>query len=633
VDGFSLGVTSEPDLIAENRALRQRAEHLEQQLALVYTFGRATRSIALAIPVVALLVLGYQQRWTADDAFIDFRVVEQLLAGHGPVYNIGQRVEAFTSPLWLVLLTLFAGLHVPVEVAAVGLGIVLSVGGLALAELGAMRLLRFDSATTTPDTARIVVPLGAIAFVAVPAVWDYVTSGLETGLVFGWIGLAFWLLSWQVTREPTARIARSGWLGVGRGRLATAAVIGLGPLARPDLLLVSLPFLAALAVECCQSPGKTSRPRRLLALAIAAGAVPFLYEIFRAGYFVALEPNTAFAKEAGGIYWAHGGAYWGDFVESYVLWIPLAALSAWWFGTFLKRWEARDWTVLAIWAAPVVGAFLDVLYVLRVGGDFMHGRMLLPGFLCFVLPLAAVAIPVGRGSSRWPGAFAVVVISWSIVCALFLRVPYLGGISTDDISDERGFYVGTAANAHPVTIADHAKDPAAIDGTLIQQRAGKGPPALVIPDDAPPGMKGREVPFSADLSPAINLVVAREAIGLRGYNAGPNVFLFDRHGLTDPISGRFRLERRVARPGHEKDTHYAWIVALFSNPTPALTNPDVAAARAALACGDLLALRHAVQDPLTPARFVANLGLAWRLTSLRIPGSPTDAQRTFCGTG
>jgi arabinofuranosyltransferase len=39
-----------------------------------------------------------------EDAFINFRVVDQVFAGHGPVFNAGQRVEAFTSPLWLAVL-------------------------------------------------------------------------------------------------------------------------------------------------------------------------------------------------------------------------------------------------------------------------------------------------------------------------------------------------------------------------------------------------------------------------------------------------------------------------------------------------------------------------------------------------
>ena len=44
-------------------------------------------------------------RWTSDDAFINFRIVENILNGDGPVYNQGIRVESGTSPLWLAVVT------------------------------------------------------------------------------------------------------------------------------------------------------------------------------------------------------------------------------------------------------------------------------------------------------------------------------------------------------------------------------------------------------------------------------------------------------------------------------------------------------------------------------------------------
>src|SRR3712207_8045404 len=42
-------------------------------------------------------------------SFINFRVVDHLLAGHGPVWNEGERIEIGTSTLWLALLTVAYG--------------------------------------------------------------------------------------------------------------------------------------------------------------------------------------------------------------------------------------------------------------------------------------------------------------------------------------------------------------------------------------------------------------------------------------------------------------------------------------------------------------------------------------------
>jgi arabinofuranosyltransferase len=54
--------------------------------------------------VLFLRVLHYS--WVTDDAFITFRYVINFVSGDGPVFNIGERVQGFTHPLWFMLLSL-----------------------------------------------------------------------------------------------------------------------------------------------------------------------------------------------------------------------------------------------------------------------------------------------------------------------------------------------------------------------------------------------------------------------------------------------------------------------------------------------------------------------------------------------
>ena len=69
-------------------------------------------------------------RHVADDAVINLRVTAQLLAGNGPVFNPGERVEAVTSPLWVAVLTVSSVLTpVRLEWLAVVLGIALPSSG------------------------------------------------------------------------------------------------------------------------------------------------------------------------------------------------------------------------------------------------------------------------------------------------------------------------------------------------------------------------------------------------------------------------------------------------------------------------------------------------------------------------
>ena len=54
-----------------------------------------------------LLMFGwvfYVTAWVTEDAFITFRVIENLLNGYGPRWNIDERVQVFTHPLWMFLL-------------------------------------------------------------------------------------------------------------------------------------------------------------------------------------------------------------------------------------------------------------------------------------------------------------------------------------------------------------------------------------------------------------------------------------------------------------------------------------------------------------------------------------------------
>jgi len=112
--------------------------------------------------------------------------------------------------------------------------------------------------------------------------------------------------------------------------------------------------------------------------------------------------------------------------------------------------------------------------------------------------------------------------------------------------------------------------------------------------------------------------------------AGPDIHVIDRLGLTDPVAARLLLPAR-GRPGHEKLLPEAWIVARFGDPAAAAAAfPDAPEAARALGCGELARLVRAVDDPLTLARFTANLRDAWALSRLRIPADPASARERFC---
>jgi arabinofuranosyltransferase len=165
----------------------------------------------LAIPLVGLAWAGSANARIVDDGFIYLRVVHQLASGNGPVFNVGERVESFTGPAWLLVLTTL-DLVTPfrLEWIAVVTGIGCTVAGTAFAMSGAARLVRRS------DRNAFVVPYGAIVLVVLSPMWVYASAGLETGLVFLWLGICMHMLATWATSHP--------------GRITTpqAIVLGLG---------------------------------------------------------------------------------------------------------------------------------------------------------------------------------------------------------------------------------------------------------------------------------------------------------------------------------------------------------------------------------------------------------------------
>lgn len=584
--------------------------------------GRGRRSLpltvaqflVLAVPVVFLGAMVWKYRTIYDDGFINLHVVQQVLAGHGLVFNQGQRVEAFTSPLWLFILLFFAVVTpFPLVWVAVVLGIVFTLGGVTLAMVASARLFRRRSPRA------FLLPLGALILMALFPLWTLATTGLETGLTCLWVGTCLFLLvRWSATGTGVP------WY--------TAVVLGLGPLVRPELLLDSLVFLGALLFLQRATQRWPDRVRLVLLMA----ALPFLYQVFRMGYYGELVSNTAIAKEASSFRVGLGVRYLWNFVEPYWLLVPLIAVAAGAYlplaASFRQRGDDRSFWVLL--AFPIAGV-LNAGYITAVGGDYMHARLLLPATFAVFLPVSVV--PVAR---RY--AISLVVVPWAIACAVALRPPFAWPTVGP-------FWLRTQPRG--VTLAQFGwapGDPARSwytgPGLYYQNTTYTVPVRLDVP--AAPGERLPQVALSA--------------IGLISYAFGPGFNVVDEYGLAEPIDAHFALAHR-GLTGHEKPLPTDWLIALMTAPgsseqqidqlqrSPAnvrLTNPQqaplvtghalevqVAWARATLQCPAIRSFVHSYTAPMTVGLFFSNIVHAFSRTSLTIPPDPEQAYHKFCGPG
>jgi len=570
------------------------------------------QAAVLAVPVVWVLVVGWAHRWMTEDGFIYLRVVQQIRAGNGPVFNAGERVEAFTGTLWVALLAI-ADLVTPVrlEWLSILLGLVATAAAVALSLAGARRLW----AGYAGDA--LFVPLGALVFVAVFPLWAYATSGLETGMVFAWLGGCLWILAaWA--RDPKARMS-----------VPSAVILGLGWLVRPEMAVFSAAFVVVVMAAQWSKDGWRQRAR----LVAAALAVPLAYQIFRMGFYGSLASNTAIAKEGGRTNWERGWRYLQDFVGPYWLWVPAAGLLVGGYlplGSLLRRARARRRGVVV--AAFVACGALNALYVVVVGGDYHHARMFLPALFALCAPVAAV--PVARAHVA-----GIVVAAWAVAAVVsfrpdqhegdnwlangFLAPRDFGNVTSDDYGwGESGpnlaWYTGPAYYYEA--------------GIYLYRQADM------------PTRSDLDLPFGAFWG-----------VGVSGYAVGHDFHVLDQMGLADSFTAHLRREPSVAPryPGHEKPIPAAWLAArvtpagsapapanfpTLANPTtPSLTGAEfqeqVAWARAALKCDGIAELLDSTEEPLSARGFVTNVLRSFEQTRVRIPADPEEAYHRFCGTG
>jgi hypothetical protein len=454
--------------------------------------------VATAVALVCGLVRAVRLRWTCDDAFITFRYADNWIGGLGPVYNAGERVEGYTHFLWLCLIAAARGLGLDPVVVAQTLGIAAYGAGIVLFAVVAHRLL---------GRGRAILPMTALAlaFHFDMAVWA--TGGLESALFTLLLGLAFAAL----VLVPVDR----------RHRLAAAGFgFALAILTRPDGVVPAAVALVYVAAEA--RAGHRPLGRAILAFT----AVPLLmlvpHLIWKLAYYGSLLPNTYYAKSGGDTWFRQGFLYIGLYLRVYLSSFVIAlAIPPLFLAIRRGTWkeDPRDRALLL--GIAIVLAYL-VLFVAKVGGDFMYARFVLP-----VVPLIYLCGEIGihKIFDRRPVVLAVLLIA----------VPLLV-LSETNRRDE--LYAG----------------------------AEEGPKGRF----GPSGVTDEHAYYTREGSDGRNMIETYRYVGegLARYFEGTNVrvllggqaclgyygrfaYCLEHWGLTDAYVAHLPVERR-SRPGHEK---------------------------------------------------------------------------------
>jgi len=355
--------------------------------------------LALLALVFAVLV---RTAWMSDDAEITLRCVMNFIHGYGPTFNIDERVQAFTHPLWFILISVFTLLLGNVFAATFALSIFLS-------------LVTWWLLTTRLATSFWPGMLAGTTLLLSKAFVDYSTSGLENPLSHFILMLGL-ILGFKYL-ESSRRDARSL-----RNCLGVFALIYLS---RPDLVLLIFPFSLVLLWTSHISLRETAK------LILAAISPELVWTFFSLFYYGAPFPNTAYAKLGSGIPAAEitrqGLVYLFESFSRDPITLSITAL-----GILLALRQSLASRAIA------AGIILYLAYVVNIGGDFMTGR-----FLTAPLLGAAVIIARTRMSKTETAIVAVVIVGLGAISApatilsgakYFDQAMYQSGIN-----DERGF--------------------------------------------------------------------------------------------------------------------------------------------------------------------------------------------------
>jgi arabinofuranosyltransferase len=429
---------------------------------------------SVALLAAAAMLLG--TAWMGDDAFITLRVIDNFVNGYGLRYNIIERVQVFTHPLWLMLLTPFYALTREALVTTMLLSVSLSLAALWLLGARIARDIGYGS-------------LLVLAAVASRAISQYSSSGLETPLTFLLLALFVWrLYSTEKSGMP-------------------AIIIGLLLLNRLDLAVLMGPVAAYLFLRV------RGRERIRVALAMTLPALAWM--AFSLVYYGMPFPNTAYAKLGTGYGTGELVRQGLEYTKDFVLHDPLLALIIG--KAVFDAARARDWPVRALGA----GIVLYISYAIIIGGDFMSGRFFAaPGFLALCL-LAREQVPQWLGR-QMRGATLAGMVAVMVLMAMRVTEPQVNGMmipwafihETGIVDEQRFYYVDTGLLPVLNTWA----------------RTGNKPVPLW-------GRRGLELKTMGQTrgSP---VVVSAEAIGMRGYYGGPMVHVVDEVALADAFLAR-----------------------------------------------------------------------------------------------
>ncbi len=441
-----------------------------------------------ALFLLFFLIILIKTAWMSDDAYITMRSVDNFVHGYGLRWNVDERVQAFTHPLWMLLLSglyffFKEGYFTPLLLS---MALSLATAGLIIARIA--------------DSWRAAV-FAVAALLFSSSLVTYSTSGLENPL--GHFLMVLFFITWL------------GKVSGGRKVFLLSLITSLIVLNRQDVILLILPlYLLGIWEERVW----WSEHYRKLVGVVLLGFLPIIFwEIFSLLYFGTIFPNTYYAKLGTGVSHIELVRHGLNYLLVSMTFDPVGFLlmAA---ALIVAFWKKNDRGM-----AIIVGLLLYSLYAIWIGGDFMSGRFFSSPILLSVLLLSRSNLFPSDFRLATPLVLMALMSLQSPYSPVFSASPTGCGVQRFDtrgVGDERSCYY---------------------DGTGLLKQDPKAPyhPNHGLADA---GVKARSRPEP---------IFIAGAIGMFGYFAGPEKHIVDINGLADPLLARLPIPPEKSwRIGH-----------------------------------------------------------------------------------
>ena len=441
-------------------------------------------SFLIPVLIAFAILLIIRRAWVCDDAYITFRTIDNFYNGYRFTWNVTERVQVYTHPLWMLLLTATTWIFNDIYLTALLIGILLTASTLFI-------LTRKLTVSEFSAAFILLVLILSKAFV------DFSTSGLENPLSHFLAVLFFWLF-FKFDKDLKSFF----WLSL---------VASLAILNRMDAALIYVPALVYAFWQV--------RSKKALWYLILSQLPFILWEVFATLYYGFPFPNTAYAK-------LNTGLISADLIQQGLLYL-------------LNAIQYDPVTPFIIGISIVLGLFsfnkknallalgtsLYILYVIKIGGDFMEGRFL-------TLPLICAAVILSQLDFKNVSIPAYLVAS-GLLILLAINIPN-PTIRLNDLGP---------IDSGPIHVGEN--------GILNERMLYYGGTGLLNArrnDDLPNFYWGIDGERSKNEKAPL---IERLGIGLFGYYAGPDVYILDRLALADPLLSHLPMQQDVDwRIGH-----------------------------------------------------------------------------------